>query len=83
MLSLGLIESISKKDKKMKRFKITYTYVITSIKTGVIEIEAETVDEARQVVSDNQRKYDLYDTSNKIDESKTFEIDDVQVVSNG
>lgn len=56
MLSLGLIESISKKDKKMKRFKITYTYVITSIKTGVIEIEAETVDEARQVVSDNKRE---------------------------
>lgn len=82
MLSIGQVETISK-NTKMKTYKITYTYVITSIKTGVIEIEAETVDEARQVVSDNQRKYDLYDTSNKIDESKTFEIDDVQVVSNG
>lgn len=67
----------------MKAYKITYTYVITTIKTGEIEIEAENADEARQEVSDNQREYDLYDTSNKIDESKTFEIDDVQVVSNG
>lgn len=55
MLSIGLIETISK-NTKMKTYKITYTYVITSIKTGVIEIEAETVDEARQVVSDNQRE---------------------------
>lgn len=68
---------------KMKAYKITYTYVITTIKTGEIEIEAENADEARQEVSDNQREYDLYDTSNEIDESKTFEIDDVKEVSNG
>ena len=61
----------------MKTYKITYTYVITTIKTGEIEIEAENADEARQEVSDNQREYDLYDAS------RTFEIDDVQVVSNG
>lgn len=67
----------------MKTYKITYTYVITTIKTGEIEVEAENADEARQEVRDNQREYDLYDASNKIDESKTFEIDDVQVVSNG
>lgn len=67
----------------MKTYKITYTYVITTIKTGEIEIEAENADEARQEVSDNQREYDLYDASNEIDESKTFEIDDVQEVSNG
>ena len=67
----------------MKTYKITYTYVITTIKTGEIEIEAENADEARQEVSDNQREYDLYDASNEIDESKTFEIDDVKEVSNG
>lgn len=67
----------------MKAYKITYTYVITTIKTGEIEIEAENADEARQEVSDNQREYDLYDASNEIDESKTFEIDDVKEVSNG
>lgn len=67
----------------MKIFKITYTYAITTIKTGEIEIESETADEARQEVSNNQGRYDLYGASNKIDESKTFEIDDVQVVSNG
>ena len=67
----------------MRAYKITYTYVITTIKTGEIEIEAENADEARQEVSDNQREYDLYDTSNEIDESKTFEIDDVKEVSNG
>lgn len=67
----------------MKAYKITYTYVITTIKTGEIEIEAENADEARQEVSDNQREYDLYDTSNEIDESKIFEIDDVKEVSNG
>lgn len=67
----------------MKAYKITYTYFITTIKTGEIEIEAENADEARQEVSDNQREYDLYDTSNEIDESKTFEIDDVKEVSNG
>ena len=67
----------------MKAYKITYTYVITTIKTGEIEIEAENADEARQEVSDNQREYDLYDTSNEIDESKTFDIDDVKEVSNG
>lgn len=67
----------------MKIFKITYKYVITIIKSGEIEIEAENADEARQEVSDNQREYDLYDTSNEIDESRTFEIDDVQEVSNG
>ena len=50
---------------------------------GRIEIEAETAGEARQEVSDNQREYDLYDTSNEIDESRTFEIDDVKEVSNG
>ena len=67
----------------MKIFKITYTYAITTIKTGEIEIESETADEARQEVSNNQGRYDLYDASNKIDESKTFEIYDVQEVSNG
>ena len=67
----------------MKTYKITYTYVITTIKTGEIEVEAETADEARQDVSDNQREYDLYDASSKIDERRTFEIDDVQEVSNG
>lgn len=67
----------------MKAYKITYTYVITTIKTGEIEIEAENADEARQEVSDNQREYDLYDASSEIDESKTFEIDDVKEVSNG
>lgn len=67
----------------MKTYKVSYTYVITTIKTGEIEIEAENADEARQEVSDNQREYDLYDTSNEIDESRTFEIDDVQEVSNG
>lgn len=35
----------------MKRFKIIYTYVITTIETSVIEIEAETADEARQEVT--------------------------------
>ncbi len=67
----------------MNTYKITYTYIVTTIKSGEIEIEAENADEARQEGSDNQREYDLYDTSNKIDESKTFEIDDVQEVSNG
>ncbi len=67
----------------MKIYKITYTYIVTTIKTGEIEIEAETADEARQEVSDNQREYDLYDASSEIDESRTFEIDDVQEVSNG
>ena len=67
----------------MMKYKITYTYVITTIKTGEIEVEAETADEARQDVSDNQREYDLYDASSKIDERRTFEIDDVQEVSNG
>lgn len=66
----------------MKTYKITYTYVITTIKTGEIEVEAENADEARQEVSDNQREYDLYDASSEIDESRTFEIDDVQEVSN-
>ena len=68
---------------KMKTYKITYTYVITTIKSGEIEVEAESADEARQEISDNQREYGLYDTSNEIDESRTFEIDDVQEVSNG
>lgn len=49
----------------MKKYKITYTYVITTIKTGEIEIEAETADEARQEVSDNQREYDLYDAEQR------------------
>ncbi len=66
----------------MKTYKITYTYIVTTIKTGEIEIEAENADEACQEVSDNQREYDLYDASSEIDESKTFEIDDVQEVSN-
>lgn len=67
----------------MKTYKITYTYIVTTIKTGEIEIEAESADEARQEVCDNQREYDLYDASSEIDESRTFEIDDVQEVSNG
>lgn len=67
----------------MKTYKITYTYIITTIKTGEIEIEAENADEARQEVSDNQREYDLYDASSEIDESRTFEIDDLQEVSHG
>lgn len=67
----------------MKTYKVSYTYVITTIKTGEIEIEAETANEARQEISDNQREYDLYDTSSEIDKSRTFEIDDVQEVSNG
>ena len=67
----------------MKTYKITYTYIITTIKTGEIEIEAESADEARQEVNDNQREYDLNDASSEIDESRTFEIDDVQEVSNG
>lgn len=67
----------------MKTYKVSYTYVITTIKSGEIEIEAESADEARQEVSDNQREYDLYDASSEIDESRTFEIDDVQEVSNG
>ncbi len=67
----------------MNTYKITYTYIITTIKTGEIEIEAESADEARQEVNDNQREYDLYDASSEIDESRTFEIDDVQEVSNG
>ena len=67
----------------MMKYKIAYTYVITTIKTGEIEVEAETADEARQDVSDNQREYDLFDASCEIDESRTFEIDDVQEVSNG
>ena len=67
----------------MKTYKVSYTYIVTTIKTGEIEIEAENADEARQEVSDNQREYDLYDTSNEIDESRTFGIDDVQEVSNG
>ena len=67
----------------MKTYRVSYTYVITTIKTGEIEIEAENADEARQEVSDNQREYDLYDMSSEIDESRTFEIDDVQEVSNG
>lgn len=67
----------------MNTYKITYTYIVTTIKTGEIEIEAESADEARQEISDNQREYDLYDTSSEIDESRTFKIDDVQEVSNG
>ena len=67
----------------MKTYKITYTYIVTTIKSGEIEIEAENADEARQEVSDNQREYDLYDATSEIDESKTFEIDDVKEVSNG
>ena len=67
----------------MKIYKITYTYIVTTIKTGEIEIEAESADEARQEVNDNQREYALYDASSEIDESRTFEIDDVQEVSNG
>ena len=67
----------------MMKYKIAYTYVRTTIKAGEIEVEAETADEARQDVSDNQREYYLYDASSKIDESRTFEIDDVQEVSNG
>lgn len=67
----------------MKTYKVSYTYVITTIKTGEIEIEAENADEARQEVNDNQREYDLYDASSEIDESRTFEIDDVKEVSNG
>ena len=67
----------------MKIYKITYTYIVTTIKTGEIEIEAETADEARQEVSDNQREYDLYDASSEIDESSTFEIGVVQGVSTG
>lgn len=67
----------------MNTYKITYTYIVTTIKTGEIEIEAESTDEARQEVNDNQREYDLYDASSEIDESRTFEIDDVQEVSNG
>lgn len=67
----------------MNTYKITYTYVITTIKSGEIEVEAESADEARQEVSNNQREYDLYDASCEIDESRTFEIDDVQEVSNG
>lgn len=67
----------------MMKYKIAYTYVITTIKTGEIEVEAETADEARQDVSDNQREYYLYDASSEIDERRTFEIDDVQEVSNG
>lgn len=67
----------------MKTYKVSYAYIVTTIKTGEIEIEAESADEARQEVSDNQREYDLYDASSEIDESRTFEIDDVQEVSNG
>ncbi len=67
----------------MNTYKITYTYIVTTIKTGEIEIEAENADEARQEVSDNQREYDLYDASSEIDESRTFEIDDLQEVSHG
>ena len=67
----------------MMKYKIAYSYVITTIKTGEIECEAEAADEARQDVSDNQREYDLYDASSEIDERRTFEIDDVQEVSNG
>lgn len=67
----------------MNTYKITYTYIVTTIKTGEIEIEAENADEARQEVNDNQREYDLYDASSEIDESRTFEIDDVKEVSNG
>lgn len=67
----------------MKTYKVSYTYVVTIIKTGEIEIEAENAAEARQEISDNQREYDLYDASREIDESRTFEIDDVQEVSNG
>ena len=68
----------------MKIFKITYTYAITTIKTGEIEIESETaLNKTRWGVSYNQREYDLYDASNKIYESNTFEIGDVQKVSNG
>lgn len=67
----------------MKIYKVSYTYVITTIKTGEVEIEAENADEACQEISDNQREYDLYDASSEIDESKNFEIDDVQEVSNG
>lgn len=68
----------------MKAYKITYTYVITIIKTGEIEIESETaLNKTRWGLSYNQRGYDLYDTSNEIDENRTFEIDDVQEVSNG
>ena len=67
----------------MKIYKITYTYIVTTIKRGEIEIEAETAGQARPEVRDNQREYDLYDASSEIDESRTFEIDDVQEVSNG
>lgn len=67
----------------MKTYKVSYTYIVTTIKTGEIEVEAETANEARQEIIDNQREYDLYDASSEIDESRTFEIDNVQEVSNG
>lgn len=66
----------------MKTYKVSYTYIVTTIKTGEIEVEAETANEARQEINDNQREYDLYDASSEIDESRTFEIDNVQEVSN-
>lgn len=42
----------------MKTYKITYTYIVTTIKTGEIEIEAETANEASEERSYNQMEYD-------------------------
>ena len=71
---------ISNKGVKMNTYKVSYTYVVKTIKTGEIEIEADSEEEARQQVRDNEREFDLYDSSWVLDKETQFEIDDVDEV---
>ena len=64
----------------MNTYKVSYSYVVKTIKTGEIEIEADSEEEARQQVRDNQRDFDLYDSSWVVDKETLFEIDDVDEV---
>ena len=64
----------------MNTYKVSYTYLIKTIKTGEIEIEADSEEEARQQVRDNEREFDLYDSSWVLDKETQFEIDDVDEV---
>ena len=64
----------------MNTYKVSYSYVVKTIKTGEIEIEADSEEEARQQVRDNQRDFDLYDSSWVLDKETLFEIDDVDEV---
>ena len=64
----------------MNTYKVSYSYVVKTIKTGEIEIEADSEEEARQQVRDNEREFDLYDSCWVLDKETLFEIDDVDEV---